>query len=156
MDKKTGKIRGTDIMGNQGSTSQLKQVLGFKELFSTAVGQIIGAGVMTLLGSAIGLTGRSVPFAFLVAAILIVGLSIPMILIPGTVNVRGGQGLLVGVEFDDTISGVDVKHGCIDRHLLITAIGAHTIRMIPPLIITEEDCDQAVKIIDETVSALSE
>lgn len=143
-------------MGNQGSTSQLKQVLGFKELFSTAVGQIIGAGVMTLLGSAIGLTGRSVPFAFLVAAILIVGLSIPMILIPGTVNVRGGQGLLVGVEFDDTISGVDVKHGCIDRHLLITAIGAHTIRMIPPLIITEEDCDQAVKIIDETVSALSE
>ena len=22
------------------------------------------------------------------------------------------QGLLVGVEFDDTISGVDVKHGC--------------------------------------------
>lgn len=143
-------------MGNQGSTSQLKQVLGFKELFSTAVGQIIGAGVMTLLGSAIGLTGRSVPFAFLVAAILIVGLSIPMILIPGTVNVRGGQGLLVGVEFDDTISGVDVKHGCIDRHLLITAIGAHTIRMIPPLIITEEDCDQAVKIIDETVRALSE
>lgn len=143
-------------MGNQGSTSQLKQVLGFKELFSTAVGQIIGAGVMTLLGSAIGLTGRSVPFAFLVAAILIVGLSIPMILIPGTVNVRGGQGLLVGVEFDDTISGVDVKHGCIDRHLLITAIGAHTIRMILPLIITEEDCDQAVKIIDETVSALSE
>ncbi len=23
------------------------------------------------------------------------------------------QGLLVGVEFDDTISGVDVKHGCL-------------------------------------------
>lgn len=41
MDKKTGKIRGTDIMGNQGLTSQLKQVLGFKELFSTAVGQIM-------------------------------------------------------------------------------------------------------------------
>ena len=41
LDKKTGKIRGTDIMGNQGSTSQLKQVLGFKELFSTAVGQIM-------------------------------------------------------------------------------------------------------------------
>ncbi|MDH8276134.1 aminotransferase class III-fold pyridoxal phosphate-dependent enzyme, partial [Klebsiella pneumoniae] len=26
------------------------------------------------------------------------------------------QGLLVGVEFDDSISGVDVKHGCLDRH----------------------------------------
>ena len=75
--------------------------------------------------------------------------------IPHVKEVRG-QGLLVGVEFDDTISGVDVKHGCLDRHLLITAIGAHTIRMVPPLIITEEDCDQAAAIIEETVNALSE
>ena len=64
------------------------------------------------------------------------------------------QALLVGVEFDDTISGVDVKHGCLDRHLLLTAIGAHTIRMIPPLIITEADCDKAVEIILEAVLAL--
>ena len=59
------------------------------------------------------------------------------------------------MEFDDAIPGVDVKHGCLDRHLLITAIGAHTIRMVPPLIITEEDCDQAAAIIEETVKALS-
>lgn len=65
------------------------------------------------------------------------------------------QGLLVGVEFDDSIDGVEVKHGCIDRHLLITAIGAHTIRMVPPLIITEADCDKAVSIIGEAVAALS-
>lgn len=64
------------------------------------------------------------------------------------------QGLLVGVEFDDTISGVEVKHGCLDRHLLITAIGAHIIRLIPPLIVTKEDCDKAVAIIEETVKAL--
>lgn len=64
------------------------------------------------------------------------------------------SGLLVGVEFDDTISGVEVKHGCLDRHLLITAIGAHIIRLIPPLIVTEEDCDKAVAIIEETVKAL--
>lgn len=62
------------------------------------------------------------------------------------------QGLLVGVEFDDTISGVDVKHKCLEKHLLITAIGAHTIRMIPPLIITEEDCDKAFEIIKSVVS----
>ncbi|MBQ7158237.1 MAG: acetylornithine/succinylornithine family transaminase [Treponema sp.] len=57
------------------------------------------------------------------------------------------QGLLVGVEFDDTVSGVDVKHKCLEKHLLITAIGSHTIRMIPPLIITEADCDKAFEII---------
>ncbi len=65
------------------------------------------------------------------------------------------QGLLVGVEFDDTILGVDVKHGCFDRKLLITAIGAHIIRMVPPLIVSEEECDQAVEIIEEAVKALS-
>lgn len=74
--------------------------------------------------------------------------------LPHVKEVRG-QGLLVGVEFDDSISGVEVKHGCLDRHLLITAIGAHTIRMIPPLIITEADCDKAVAILRETLEALS-
>ena len=73
--------------------------------------------------------------------------------LPHVKEVRG-QGLLVGVEFDDTISGVDVKHECLHRHLLITAIVAHIIRMIPPLIITEEDCDKAVAIIREAVEAL--
>lgn len=75
--------------------------------------------------------------------------------LPYVKEVRG-QGLLVGVEFDDTISGVDVKHGCFDRKLLITAIGAHTIRMVPPLILTEEDCDKATAIIRETVESLAE
>ena len=73
--------------------------------------------------------------------------------LPHVKEVRG-QGLLVGVEFDDTIGGVDVKHECLHRHLLITAIGAHIIRMIPPLIINKEDCDKAVAIIREAVEAL--
>lgn len=65
-----------------------------------------------------------------------------------------GQGLLVGVEFDNTISGVDVKHECLKRHLLITAIGTNIIRMVPPLIINEEDCDKAYEIIKASVEAL--
>ncbi|MDD7738448.1 MAG: aminotransferase class III-fold pyridoxal phosphate-dependent enzyme, partial [Lachnospiraceae bacterium] len=74
--------------------------------------------------------------------------------LPHLKEVRG-QGLLVGVEFDDTISGVDVKHKCFDKKLLITAIGGHTIRMVPPLILTEEDCDKAVAIIKEAVEELA-
>ncbi len=65
------------------------------------------------------------------------------------------QGLLVAVEFDDAIGGVDVKHGCLDRKLLITAIGAHIIRMVPPLIVNAQQCDKAVEIIRETVEALA-
>ena len=74
--------------------------------------------------------------------------------LPHVKEVRG-QGLLVGVEFDDTISGVDVKHKCFDKKLLITAIGAHIIRMVPPLILTEEDCDKAFEIIKKSVEELS-
>ena len=74
--------------------------------------------------------------------------------LPHVKEVRG-QGLFIGVEFDDSINGVEVKHGCLKRHLLITAIGQHIIRMIPPLIVTEEDCDKAYDIIEETVEALS-
>ena len=73
--------------------------------------------------------------------------------LPHVKDVRG-QGLLVGVEFDDSISGVEVKHECIHRRLLITAIGAHIIRMIPPLMITKEDCDKAVEIIRASVESL--
>lgn len=74
--------------------------------------------------------------------------------IPHVKEVRG-QGLLVGVEFDETINSVEVKHGCFDRKLLITAIGSRVIRMVPPLILTEADCDKAYEIIRESVEALS-
>lgn len=73
--------------------------------------------------------------------------------LPCVKEVRG-QGLLVGVEFEDSINAKDVKHGCFDRKLLVTAIGAHIIRMVPPLILTKEDCDKAYAIIKETVESL--
>ncbi|MGL5258835.1 MAG: aspartate aminotransferase family protein [Lachnospiraceae bacterium] len=70
--------------------------------------------------------------------------------LPHVKEVRG-KGLLVGVEFDGTISGLEIKHGCLDRKLLITSIGANMIRMVPPLMITKEDCDKAFEIINETI-----
>ena len=63
------------------------------------------------------------------------------------------QGLLVGVEFESNVDAVEVKHEALHRHLFITAIGSSTIRMVPPLIITEEDCDKAVAILKEAVPA---
>lgn len=71
--------------------------------------------------------------------------------LPDVKEVRG-QGLFIGVEFNNA-SGVEVKHNCLDRRLLITAIGQHIIRMIPPLTITKDDCDKAYEIIKESVEA---
>lgn len=42
------------------TTKNLNRVLGRKELFGIASGQIIDAGIMSMTGIAIGMTGRSV------------------------------------------------------------------------------------------------
>ncbi|MBE7718668.1 APC family permease [Lacrimispora indolis] len=87
------------------STKQLKQVLGFWDLMGASVGQIIGAGIMTLLGAAIAMTGRSVPLAFLVAAIITVCQYLPVILISGTVRLRGGQYTMVAMLTGEKFAG---------------------------------------------------
>ena len=69
--------------------------------------------------------------------------------LPHVKEVRG-KGLLVGVEFDLPI-GLDIKHNCIDRYLLVTLIGTSIIRMVPPLILTKKDCDKAFDILKESV-----
>ena len=63
-------------------------------------------------------------------------------------------GLLVGIEFDIP-NAVDIKHGCVDRKMLVTAIGANIIRTIPPLIATKEDADKAYAILKASVEALA-
>jgi acetylornithine/N-succinyldiaminopimelate aminotransferase len=61
-----------------------------------------------------------------------------------------GAGLLIGIQFEKPI-GKDLKHGCIDRRLLVTLIGDRTIRLIPPLIASKQDCDKAYAILNEAV-----
>ncbi len=69
--------------------------------------------------------------------------------LPHVKDVRG-KGLLVGVEFDRPIAA-DVKHGCMEHRLLLTAIGDSINRMVPPLTLTKEHIDRAVAIMRETV-----
>ena len=73
------------------TTKDLKRVLGRKELMSLAIGQIIGAGIMALMGTAIGMTGCSVFYAFLLSTVFVVIDSLGSILIGGTVRLRGGD-----------------------------------------------------------------
>ena len=72
-------------------TKSLRRELGKKELFGIACGQIIGAGIMVLVGLGIDMTGRSVNFAFVMAAIFVVILSVPMLFMTSCVRLRGGE-----------------------------------------------------------------
>ncbi len=73
--------------------------------------------------------------------------------LPHIKEVRG-QGLLVGVELDG-LNSVEVKHKCFDKKLLVTAIGSNIIRMVPPLILTEADCDKAYEILKAAIEEVA-
>ncbi len=69
---------------------QLKRVLTFWDVFFIAIGQIIGAGIVALTGVAIGMTGPAVIIAYLVSAILVLVVSIPVIMAGATLPSTGG------------------------------------------------------------------
>ncbi len=69
--------------------------------------------------------------------------------LPRIKDVRG-KGLLVGVEFEEDIA-MQLKHDAGEKGLLFTVIKPNLIRMIPPLIVTKENCDKAVDILREVL-----
>lgn len=76
------------------------------DLFSMAIGQIIGVGIMTMTGIAIGFTGRSVNIAYIMAGVLTVVSAIPQIYIGGTANFIGGQYSQIAVLGNKKLAGV--------------------------------------------------
>lgn len=72
------------------STKDLKRVLGKTELMGIAIGQIIGAGVMSLTGVAIAMTGRSSNIAFLVSTLFVLAAAIPLVFVNSCLRMRGG------------------------------------------------------------------
>lgn len=70
---------------------ELKQVMGFKECISIAIGQTIGSGVMAMTGTAIGMTGSGVMIAYLLSALLNIIMNIPLAVMGSTVPSTGGE-----------------------------------------------------------------
>ncbi|HEX2054077.1 MAG TPA: acetylornithine transaminase [Actinomycetota bacterium] len=61
-----------------------------------------------------------------------------------------GLGLLLAVQLDAERSK-DVTLACLKRGLVVNNVTPSAVRMSPPLIVTESDCDQAVAILDEAL-----
>ena len=70
-------------------TRALPRVLGFWDVFFIAVGQIIGAGVVTLTGIAIGMTGPSIVFAYMLSAVLVIAATVLIIMAGTTLPATG-------------------------------------------------------------------
>ncbi len=71
---------------------------------------------------------------------------------PEMIKAVRGRGLLVGVDLTPPVG--DVVAACRERGLLVLTAGENTLRMAPPLIVTEADAARAVDIVGEALEAL--
>ena len=77
---------------------------------------------------------------------------------PAVVDVRG-PGLMLGVEFDRSLTGFagEVSKECEAQGLLALTAGVHeACRLIPPLIISEEDLDEGLAIFVDAVKTVAD
>jgi predicted acetylornithine/succinylornithine family transaminase len=78
-------------------------------------------------------------------------LATALLALPGVVGVRGA-GLLVGAELAPGIEAGPVANACLDAGLVVNAVTASALRLEPSLLVTDDEIDDAVAII-ETVLA---
>jgi 4-aminobutyrate aminotransferase len=74
-----------------------------------------------------------------------------------------GRGLMIGIELvrdrttkeRATTERDRLVHECFNRGLLVLGAGRNAIRLCPPLVITKEQADTAVRILDQALGAVS-
>ena len=77
-------------MSTERQESKLIRNLGFWDLMAIAVGQIVGAGIMSSTGVAIGMTGTGVVLAFLLSPFLTIICIFPVAILSSAVPTTGG------------------------------------------------------------------
>lgn len=61
-----------------------------------------------------------------------------------------GKGLMIGVAL--SVDAKDVKNALFERGFLTGAVGAHTLRILPPLIVGKKDVDEFIKALQEVLA----
>jgi APA family basic amino acid/polyamine antiporter len=86
--------------------SESKKGLGLFTLIMLATGQVIGAGVVTLVGTSIAFTGRSAWLAYAAAVIMGLCIILPYILLSSMLRVKGGNYTFVAALLGDKWGGM--------------------------------------------------
>ena len=111
-----------------------KGPLGRPELLALAVGQVIGAGVVTLVGPAIAYTGYSAWLAYFAAIVLGLIYILPIVFITGTVRLGGGQYSMVSGILGPIPAGfqaISCLTGSFACALFATSIGGYVNDLLP-------------------------
>ena len=65
-----------------------------------------------------------------------------------------GLGLSIGVDLSDKISTTKIIYQCQQNGLVLISIGEYTLRIQPPLVITYEQIDKSIYIIEQAIKSL--
>lgn len=116
-------------------TEQNKGKLNLLELYCIGLGQVIGAGVVSLVGVNLNTTGWSVWLAFLLAIIYGFLIVFPTIMLCGTVRVRGGNySVVAGLTQNKKLAGmmaVSSLSYLIIVSLFVTSLGTYIVSLAP-------------------------
>jgi APA family basic amino acid/polyamine antiporter len=83
-----------------------KKGLGLVSLVALAAGQVIGAGVVTLVGSAVALTGQAVWLAYAGAVLMGFLIILPYLILSSMIRVKGGSYTFVATLLGEKMGGL--------------------------------------------------
>jgi predicted acetylornithine/succinylornithine family transaminase len=72
--------------------------------------------------------------------------------VPGVVDVRG-RGLMLGVQLANGIDAKQVYADLLGRGLIVNAVAPDTLRLVPPITVTDAEIDEAVDMIRAALAA---
>jgi 4-aminobutyrate aminotransferase len=75
---------------------------------------------------------------------------IDLIGIHGLIDVRG-IGLMIGLEFDTKMTRDNIVKRLFKKHLLVLPAGIKSVRIMPPLIINEDEAAKGISLINEAL-----
>ncbi len=75
-------------MANNTNTSE--KVLSRTDLISLAIGNVIGGGIMSLMGISIGMTGRSIVIALILCSVMVLVAGLPQFFVASSIRMSGG------------------------------------------------------------------
>lgn len=74
---------------------------------------------------------------------------------PNLCEGRRGWGLINGLVLKEGTAAIDVVKAALKEGLLVIPAGAKVVRMVPPLIVSESEVDEALSLLDKTLSKLA-
>ena len=69
------------------------------------------------------------------------------------VDIRG-KGMMLGVEFDVPVNPI-INNALLEQHMVLINAGTNILRIIPPLVVTEKDVDEAIARLKKALAALN-